>query len=118
MALVLELLPNGSMKDALENHELKMTWTDPLWRLALDASKGMQYLHNMKYYDDITSKWCEKVVHRDLKTSNMLLTPTYGLKLIDFGEARAVDIDVTMTQGVRILCIHFVRIFIYIHIHR
>ena len=42
--------------------------------------------------------WRECIIHRDLKPENMLLTQEWVLKLTDFGEARAVKEDATMTS--------------------
>ncbi|KAJ6709011.1 SERINE/THREONINE-PROTEIN KINASE TNNI3K-RELATED [Salix koriyanagi] len=45
-------------------------------QLALDLSRGLSYLHS------------KKIVHRDVKTENMLLDATRTLKIADFGVAR------------------------------
>ena len=38
------------------------------------------------------------IAHRDLKPDNALVTETYDIKLADFGEARTMEDDATMTQ--------------------
>jgi len=38
------------------------------------------------------------VHHRDLKPHNMLLTKDWQLKLADFGEARALNLALTMSS--------------------
>ncbi|KAI4350706.1 hypothetical protein L6164_005136 [Bauhinia variegata] len=45
-------------------------------QLALDLARGLSYLHS------------KKIVHRDVKTENMLLDKTRTLKIADFGVAR------------------------------
>ncbi|CAJ2642452.1 unnamed protein product [Trifolium pratense] len=45
-------------------------------QLALDMARGLNYLHS------------QKIVHRDVKTENMLLDKTREVKIADFGVAR------------------------------
>jgi len=82
-ALVLELC-RCSLHEALYNgteHGFKEALALPT-RLALlrDLGKVLYFLHNLQPHP---------VVHRDIKTANLLLTPTTPpvLKLIDFGHA-------------------------------
>jgi serine/threonine protein kinase len=58
----------------------------------------MAYLHGARYFDEATQTYQTCIIHRDLKPQNMLVTATLGIKITDFGEARVVDNDYTMTQ--------------------
>ncbi|XP_022134033.1 receptor-like cytoplasmic kinase 176 isoform X2 [Momordica charantia] len=76
--LVYEFMSRGS----LDNHLFgRGSGSQPLsWKLrmkiALDAGRGLEYLHG------------EKVIHRDFKSSNILLDANYEAKISDFGLAK------------------------------
>jgi len=70
-----------------------------LLKWLLDVSRGMNYLHGMTYYDGDKKEQVMGIIHRDLKPDNCLVTETWGVKIADFGEARAAALDnATMTQ--------------------
>ncbi|CAN4115482.1 unnamed protein product [Withania somnifera] len=74
--VVVEYLPGGNLKSFLiKNHRRKLTFKVVV-QLALDLARGLSYLHS------------EKIVHRDVKTENMLLDRNRTLKIADFGVAR------------------------------
>ncbi|CAL1388006.1 unnamed protein product [Linum trigynum] len=79
--IVYELMPNGSLEDLLHgpSRGSKLTWHMRL-KIALDTARGLEYLH----------EYCKPVViHRDLKSSNILLDSNFHAKLSDFGLAVA-----------------------------
>ncbi|CAN1287870.1 Probable receptor-like protein kinase At1g80640 [Linum perenne] len=72
--IVYELMSNGSLEDLLH-----VTWHMRL-KIALDTARGLEYLH----------EFCKPlVIHRDLKSSNILLDSNFHAKLSDFGLAVA-----------------------------
>ena len=75
-----------------------LSWDDPLLKWLLDVSRGMNYLHGMAYYDADKKEQVRGIIHRDLKPDNCLVTETWGVKIADFGEARAALENATMTQ--------------------
>lgn len=77
VGLVLEYLERGDVLSLLRS-PIALTWSDPLLKIATDVAQGAAYLHN-----------CDPpLVHRDLKSSNLLCTPTYSCKISDFGESK------------------------------
>jgi len=88
--LVYELVPNGSLDQILFDTE-KLGQLD--WgmrqKIICGIARGLQYLHE----DSLL-----KVVHRDLKASNVLLDADMNPKISDFGLARLFGRD--QTQGV------------------
>ncbi|PKA62038.1 Serine/threonine-protein kinase HT1 [Apostasia shenzhenica] len=74
--VVVEYLPGGTLKTYLiKNHRRKLAFKIVV-QLALDLARGLSYLHS------------KKIVHRDVKTENMLLDRSRTLKIADFGVAR------------------------------
>ena len=71
IALVMELMPKGSLNQLLHNGQ-ELPW-DLRYQIAQDIAHGLNLLHN----DDI--------LHRDLKSDNVLLDDRLRAKLSDFG---------------------------------
>ncbi|KAG0499284.1 hypothetical protein HPP92_003975 [Vanilla planifolia] len=79
--LVYELVPNGSVESHLHGVDKEMSPLD--WnarmKIALGAARGLAYLH-----EDSNPR----VIHRDFKSSNILLEHDFTPKVSDFGLAR------------------------------
>ncbi|XP_075488080.1 putative L-type lectin-domain containing receptor kinase S.5 [Primulina tabacum] len=87
LLLVYEYMPKGS----LDKHLFAPPNVDPLpWNLRYNAISGvasaLHYLHN---------EYEQKVVHRDLKASNIMLDSSFNARLGDFGLARALENEKT-----------------------
>ncbi|CAI9114806.1 OLC1v1015608C1 [Oldenlandia corymbosa var. corymbosa] len=80
--LVLEFMENGNLFQAL-HREIKIGRPELDWsqryRIALGAAKGIAYLH----HDCFPS-----IIHRDIKSTNILLDEDYEAKIADFGLAK------------------------------
>jgi serine/threonine protein kinase len=74
--LVLEYISGGSLYETLSDPKLELPWSQRL-QFCQDVSCGLAYLHSKAI----------NVVHRDLKSMNVLLTEMHRAKLIDFGMA-------------------------------
>ncbi|KAK1352884.1 dual specificity protein kinase shkD [Heracleum sosnowskyi] len=74
IAMVTEYLPRGSLFKALHKNNQSLDIKRRL-RMALDVARGMNYLHHRN----------PPIVHRDLKTSNLLVDKNWNVKVGDFG---------------------------------
>jgi len=98
MGLVLEYCDKGMSSAVLRKEGATFHWDDPLVKWVLDVSRGMTYLHGISYQDVESGSKVNGILHRDLKPDNCLVTETYGIKISDFGESRAVSDKDQMTQ--------------------
>ncbi|KAH6821554.1 hypothetical protein C2S53_011733 [Perilla frutescens var. hirtella] len=92
--LVYEYIENGSLHSRLhENKAEKLNWKTRL-RIAIDVANGLQYIHEHTR---------PKVVHKDIKSSNILLDSNMRAKIANFGLAKsgcnAITMHIVGTQG-------------------
>ncbi|KAI6671847.1 hypothetical protein NL676_006732 [Syzygium grande] len=80
MALIYEFMFNGNVQQHLSAQNPNvLSWSQRL-QIAIDAAQGLEYLHN----------GCKPpIVHRDLKTPNILLNKDMQAKIADFGLSKA-----------------------------
>ncbi|CAA6655484.1 unnamed protein product [Spirodela intermedia] len=87
--VVIEYVPNGTLREHLDG--LRGDFLDLTSRLdiAIDVAHAVTYLH--MYADD-------PIIHRDIKSSNILLTDNLRAKVADFGFARMTPVDAGVTH--------------------
>lgn len=84
LCIVTEFMAKGSLYNFL--HKQKGVFKLPsLIKVAIDVSKGMNYLHQ------------NNIIHRDLKTANLLMDENEVVKVADFGVARVQTQSGVMT---------------------
>ncbi|XP_048423179.1 probable LRR receptor-like serine/threonine-protein kinase At4g29180 isoform X1 [Pyrus x bretschneideri] len=86
LALIYEYMANGNLKNSLSDAERssQMTWEMRL-HIAIDAAQGLEYLHH----------GCKPpIVHRDVKTANILLSENLEAKIADFGLSKVFASDI------------------------
>ncbi|XP_022739516.1 probable LRR receptor-like serine/threonine-protein kinase At1g07650 isoform X2 [Durio zibethinus] len=89
LLLVFEYMENNCLSRALfgkdATHKLKLDWPTRQ-KICLGIARGLAYLHEESRI---------KIVHRDIKTSNVLLDKNLNAKISDFGLAKLNEDDKT-----------------------
>ncbi|CAH9116660.1 unnamed protein product [Cuscuta europaea] len=80
--LVYEYMPRGSLGDLLHCRKgVGMLNWPTRFKVVCDAANGLSYLHH---------DCLPPIVHRDIKSNNILLNDDFGAKISDFGVAKVV----------------------------
>ncbi|XP_024984153.1 receptor-like protein kinase FERONIA [Cynara cardunculus var. scolymus] len=77
MILVYEYMPNGTLDHHLHKADTPLNWVQRL-KIALGAARGLDYLHT-----GVGTQ--HGVIHRDIKSSNILLDKNWAAMISDFG---------------------------------
>ncbi|XP_059461404.1 probable receptor-like serine/threonine-protein kinase At5g57670 [Corylus avellana] len=77
--LIFNLSQNGNLASALHGKTCRWLEWPIRYRIAIGVARGLHYLH----------KCCKhRIIHRDIKASNVLLGPDYEPQITDFGLAK------------------------------
>jgi eukaryotic-like serine/threonine-protein kinase len=88
--IVMELVQGPTLRDVLRDGRKILP------ERALELTQGV--------LDALSYSHKAGIIHRDIKPANVMLTPTGGVKVMDFGIARAVaDTSATMTQTAAVI---------------
>ncbi|KAH7665636.1 Non-specific serine/threonine protein kinase protein [Dioscorea alata] len=86
LLLIYEYMENNSLANALfglKNNQLKLDWQTRR-RICLGIARGLAYMHEESML---------KIVHRDIKATNILLDEDFNAKISDFGLAKLFETD-------------------------
>ncbi|XP_061353616.1 receptor-like protein kinase HSL1 [Gastrolobium bilobum] len=92
--LVYEYMPNGSLGDLLHSSKGGLLDWPTRYKIAIDAAEGLSYLH----HDCVPP-----IVHRDVKSNNILLDGDFGARVADFGVAKVVETTGKGTKSMSII---------------
>lgn len=87
--LVTEFAANGSLFDVIHDRKEPLPLERRL-RMALDTARGVGYLHSLTPI----------VIHRDLKSPNLLVMDDWTVKVSDFGTSKWIEKTATMTANI------------------
>ncbi|XP_057988930.1 leucine-rich repeat receptor protein kinase HPCA1 [Hevea brasiliensis] len=80
--LVYEHISNGTLKDSISGKSgIQLSWARRL-QIALDSARGLTYLHELAN---------PPIIHRDIKSTNILLDDQLTAKVADFGLSKPLD---------------------------
>ncbi|KAM0873282.1 hypothetical protein ACQ4PT_038180 [Festuca glaucescens] len=78
--LVYEYVSNGTLRENLQARGIYLDWKNRL-RIALGSARGLAYLHELAD---------PPIIHRDVKSTNILLDDNLKAKVADFGLSKLV----------------------------
>lgn len=87
--IITEYVPNGTLRDHLDGLRGNPLDFNQRLEISIDVAHGLTYLH--QYAE-------KKIIHRDVKSSNILLTESMRAKVADFGFARLGDMESDKTH--------------------
>lgn len=90
LCVLTEFMDHGDLDVVNEKYGDELKWEKEKLQIALDIAEGMLYLHSQQ----------PVIIHRDMKSKNVLVNKTWQAKISDFGISRKTNMNETMTSGV------------------
>jgi len=78
MYIVTEYIPGGTVRSNIDKEKGEISWAARI-KMANDVASAISFLHS------------KNIIHRDIKSENLLLSEGWEVKLCDFGLARSVN---------------------------
>ncbi|XAR52568.1 Non-specific serine/threonine protein kinase [Bertholletia excelsa] len=91
--LIFDYMPNGTLQQHLHHQSQPLNWGTRL-RIALDCAKALEFLHEHS---------SPSIIHRDFKSSNILLDHNFRAKVSDFGLAKTGSDKINGLVSTRVL---------------
>ncbi|CAL0311901.1 unnamed protein product [Lupinus luteus] len=91
--LIYEFVPNGNLSHHMHGSGVPVLSWEKRIKIAFGSARGLAYLH----------EGCNpKIIHRDIKSANILLDDAFEAQVADFGLARLTD-DVNTHVSTRVM---------------
>ncbi|GLU14390.1 hypothetical protein SLE2022_309640 [Rubroshorea leprosula] len=84
LGLIYEYMAKGNLAELLSESSIDILSWEQRLQIVVDAASGLEYLHN----------GCKQpIIHRDVKSTNILLNENFQAKIADFGMSKPLSME-------------------------